>query len=290
MRFYALYEKLYAGVQLRLDQLKGACDRSAVEFIPLNSSEIDYSNLPKVGRDDLMYNVAAGSTTLESLLLTKEVTTFYVDNPPYTSHAEGSVPLTYIHEKENFKGPRTVFNITTDRSLLQKYVDYLGGFPIVIKKFGSSRGIGTIKIESWQNLISTTDYLSTISDRFMMREFIPARSGCRLIVLGNEVIAAEDFEMNQDDFRNAVDPAQVRYHQRTFPKELLQTAVRAAQVANVEFAGVDFLEDANGDFYLLEANFPTGFSALIETCAVDTPLMMIEYLVKKQQRHKTKFN
>ncbi len=281
MRFYALYDQLYEGVQLRLNQLHHACTHLGVEFTPLNSSKVDYSCLPKLGENDLLYNVAAGSTTLESLLLNKKVKTFYINPPLYTSHAEGTIPFTYIHEKESLPAPKTIFHLTADRLLLEKYIAYLGGFPIIIKAAGSSRGIGTIKIETWQNLISTVDYLITTGQKFILRQFIKATRGCRMIVLGNKVIAAADFEMNKGDFRNAVDLSQSKYHVRDYPDSLKQLAVQATRVANLEFSGVDFLEGEDGEYFLLEINFPTGFSGLIDVCGVNIPQKMIEYLMDK---------
>lgn len=284
MRFYCLHEGFYEGVQLRLDQLKTACGKLNVEFIAINSLTVDYSNLPILTKTDLLYNATRGSETLETLLLNKEATTFYIHNPDFVVYNPDTTKYSILHDKANLLSPKTIFTITADRELLKKYVDYLGGFPIIIKATGSTRGIGTMKIDSWQNLVSTVDYLMTTEDKFILRQFIKAKSGCRLIVLGNEVIAGADFTMNQNDFRNAVDLAQVKYIKRSYPEAVNQTAIKATHIANVELSGVDFLEDENGNFYLLEINFPTGFSGLIDVCGVDIPLKMIEYLLKKSIR------
>lgn len=281
MKFYSLHEGFYEGVQLRLDQLQTACEMQNIEFFALNSLTIDYSNLPKLTEKDLLYNCARGSETLETLLLNNEVTTFYIKNPDFIVSNPDTTKYSILHEKSNLKAPKTIFHITADRNLLRKYVDYLGGFPIIIKATGSTRGIGTIKIETWQNLISTVDYLTGTGDKFIMREFIKAKSGCRLIVLGNEVIAGADFEMNKEDFRNAVDLSQVKYTNQTYPKHINETAINATHLANVQLSGVDFLEDENEDFYLLEINLPTGFSGLINVCNVDIPYKMVEFLKEK---------
>lgn len=281
MRFYCLYEDLYEGVQLRLDQIAAACKQLNVEFVSLNSKNADYSNLPQLGKTDFLYNASRGSETLETLLLNNEVTTFYINKPAFVVHNPDTTKLSIIHEKHQLPAPKTVFHLPTDRALLKQYVEYLGGFPLVLKSVGSTRGIGTIKIDSWQSLISTADYLATTPDRFIMRQYIAAKSGCRMIVLGNRVIAAADFAMNRDDFRNAVDLKQVQYYQRTYAPALQELAVRATHLCNVEFGGVDFLEDEQGNYYLLEVNFPTGFSGLIEVCGVDIPYRMVEYLKQK---------
>ena len=281
MKFYCLHQGFYEGVQLRLDQLHEACKRLNVDFILLDSLTTDYSNLPKLGKTDLLYNATRGSETLESLLLNKEVTSYYIKNPDFVVSNPDTTKYSIIHEKVNLLSPKTIFHITADRQLLKRYVDYLGGFPIIVKAVGSTRGIGTIKIDSWQNLISCVDYLVTTGDQFILRQFIKAKSGCRLIVLGNEVIAGADFVMNENDFRNAVDLKQVKYTKRTYSEIVNKTAIQATHLANTEFSGVDFLEDQDGNFYLLEINFPTGFSGLIEVCGVDIPLRMIEYLINK---------
>jgi len=285
MTIYILHEGFYEGVQLRLDQLKQACDTLTIQFVAINSLTADYSNLPRLTKHDLLYNAARGSETLETLLLNKEVTSFYIDNPDFVINNPDTTKYSILHERANLLSPKTIFHISADRQLLKKYVDYLGGFPIIIKATGSTRGIGTMKIDSWQNLISTVDYLLTTGDKFIFRQFIKAKSGCRLMVLGDEVIAGADFAMNENDFRNAVDSKQVKYFKRSFPENLTQTAVKASQLGNVEFAGVDFLEDEAGNFYLLEINFPSGFSGLIDVCGVDIPLKMVEYLKNKAQRN-----
>lgn len=281
MTFYFLHEGFYEGVQLRLDQIKLACEKLDIEFVAINSLTADYSNLPTLTKTDLLYNATRGSETLETLLLNKDVTTFYINNPDFVVSNPDTTKYSIIHDKANLLSPKTVFNITADRQLLKNYVDYLGGFPIIIKATGSTRGIGTMKIDSWQNLTSTVDYLMTTGDKFILRQFIKAKSGCRLMVLGNEVIAGADFTMNENDFRNAVDLKQVKYFKREYSEAVNQAAIKATHLANTEFSGVDFLEDENGNFYLLEINFPAGFSGLIDVCGVDIPLKMVEYLMNK---------
>ena len=105
-----------------------------------------------------------------------------------------------------------------------------------------------------------------------------------MIVLGNKVVAGADFLMNENDFRNAADPSQVKYSARDYPEQAYQLAINATHLANVEMAGVDLLEDSNGIFYLLEVNFPTGFSGLINVCGVNIPRLMVMYLLDKSKR------
>ena len=112
MKFYCLHEDIYEGVQLRLDQLKDACERLNIEFIALNNLTVDYSNLPGLSKTDLLYNCARGSQTLESILLNDDVTTFYCKNPTL-NQTFSTTDWSIIHDKANLLSPKTIFNITT---------------------------------------------------------------------------------------------------------------------------------------------------------------------------------
>lgn len=284
MKMYCLYENLYEGVQIRLDQLKCECEKFGIEFITINSSSYDYTNIPELTKSDLLYNASRGSVILETLLINDNVTTYYINKPNFIAFDPSRFAIK--HEKAGILAPKTIFHFTNERKLLKKYVEYLGGFPIILKANLSTRGLGTIKIESWQNLISTADYIvNSTNKKFILRQFIPAKNGCRLIVLGNEVIAGADFLMNENDFRNAAIISEIKYRQKDFPKKLKDISVKATHLCNVEFSGVDFLEAENGDYYLLEVNFPTGFSGLIDVCGINIPEKMVKYLIDKSKKN-----
>lgn len=282
MKFYSLHEGFYEGVELRLDHLKAACEKLNIEFIAINSLKADYSNLPKLKKTDLLYNSTRGSETLETLLLNKEVTTFYTHNPDLVVSNADTTKYSIIHDKANLPSPKTIFSITTDRQLLKSYVDYLGGFPIVIKAIRSTRGIGTIKIESWQNLISTVDYLLSSGDKFILREFIKNKGTARLIVLGNNVIASVFRENLKDDFRVSGQKSYVDY-KKDFDYSTKQLAIKAVNLAGFETAGVDIIFDEKENPYLLEVNFPHDFIRPQFLTGVDIALKSIEYLILKSK-------
>ena len=119
MKFYCLHEGFYEGVQLRLEQLKSACDKLQIEFIPMNSLTTDYSSLPTLNKTDLLYNCARGSETLETLLLNKEVTTFYIKNPDFVVSNPDTTKYSILHEKAKIKTPITIFNITVKTISIQ---------------------------------------------------------------------------------------------------------------------------------------------------------------------------
>ena len=280
MKFYALHEGFYEGVQARINLLKAVCENFKIEFLCLNSLTFDYTNLPILTKEDLMYKFARGAQVLESLLLNEEVTTFYINNPE-TNFLQSSTEWSIIHDKALLSSPKTIHHITADRLLLEKYINYLGGFPIIIKCAGGSRGIGTIIIESWQNLISTVDYLITIKDTFIMREFINADYGARIMVLGNEIILCKKFFFQENDFRNAPILSATHYEPLEIDESTKDLCIKAVHLANLEMAGVDLLFEQNtGKPYLLEINFPTGFQSFMND---PQPILskMIQHLINK---------
>lgn len=63
-------------------------------------------------------------------------------------------------------------------------------------------------------------------------------------------------------------------------------AVRATRALNLEFAGVDILEQADGRIFLLEANFPCYFFHAQEFGGIDVAGMMLDYLAAKAAAQK----
>jgi hypothetical protein len=282
MRLFALHEGFYAGVQQRIELLADACNRENVALVCIDSLAYDYSNIPKLTRNDLLYNFARGSAVLESLLLNDEVTTFYIKNPQLTTF-RSTPDWSIIHQKAGFQAPRTIYHLTADRALLRKYVDYLGGFPVIIKLRGGTRGIGTIKIDSWENLISTVDYLVTTADTFMMREFIQADYGARVIVLGDEAILSSKFLFQEHDFRNAPLDIALVYEPLEPDAATEKLCIDAVRAANIEMAGVDILFDRQKRPYLLEINFPTGFGSFGQNAGYVLS-RMLRHLIGKSER------
>jgi hypothetical protein len=282
MKFYGVHEGLYEGVQTRIDSLRSACTELGVEYVDIDSLTFDYTAIPKLTKQDMLYSISRGSGSLISLMLNAEVTTFYKCNPELnliTSTTEWSI----VHEKRGLSAPKTIFSLTADRARLVRYVEYLGGFPIVLKVVGGTRGIGTIKAESWHSLLSMADYLVGIGARFILRQFIEAEYGVRALVIGKEVVACSRFYFQENDFRNAAILARASYelHQLDGVSEGL--CIAAVDEIGLEMGGVDILYDKTGVPYLLEVNFPVGFQSFQERGPA-IARAMVAHLVTKAQR------
>ena len=282
MPFYAVHEGFYEGVQARLDLLRQACRSHAFEYVVIDSAGCDYSNLPTLTKKDVLFQVSSGSQTLLSLLLNPHVTTPFVVNPEL-NFITSTVQWSILHDKAGLVAPKTIYSLSNDRSLLKRYVDYLGGFPIIIKKIGGSRGIGTIKVEGWHGLLSVADYLVTTVDTFIMREFISGEYGVRAIVLNGAVLKASKFFRQENDFRNAAVLSNCRYESFNLDLRSSELCTQALRVANLEFAGVDLIFDDKGMPHLLEVNYPTGFQSFIDD---PQPVLsrLVSYLKYKSEK------
>jgi glutathione synthase/RimK-type ligase-like ATP-grasp enzyme len=281
MPFYAIHEAFYEGVQTRLDLLKQACMSQDLEYVIIDSATCDYTNLPTLAKSDILFQVSSGSPVLLSLLLNPRVTTPYLVNPELNL-ITSTVQWSILHDKAGLAAPRTIYSLTNDRSVLKRYVDYLGGFPIVIKKIGGSRGIGTMKVEGWHGLLSLADYLVTTGDAFVMREFISGDYGVRAIVLNGKILKASKFFYQENDFRNAAVLSACRYESFNLDLRSSELCTRALQVANLEFAGVDLIVDDKDVPYLLEVNYPTGFQSFLSD---PQPVLsqLVSYLKRKSE-------
>ena len=276
-RFFVLHEGLRGTVAERVAALGKAAEARNIGFLSLDSLETDYSAIPPLFPGDMLFNCGRGSARLETLLISPAVTTFYVINPDVIYDVSDSTLLTIHHDKLGLPSPKTVHRLSADRALLSRYMDYLGGFPVVIKMVGGTLGIGTILVDSMPSLLSIADYIVTQGRDFILRQYIPAREIARLIVLGTEVIVANRKFIAHNDFRSSARDREIA----SYDPSIEHIAIQAARSCNQEFAGVDILITPKGEPYLLETNSPCDFWTAELQTGVPIAQRMVDYLIQK---------
>ena len=284
---YLLHEDLYFGVELRLKRFAEACKKLNVQLKTIDNRNTNYLQLPTLTQSDLLYKVSDFGYELETLLLNDEVTTFYKSNPKVANHIS-STDFTLIHNKEKIQQPKTIaHNNIIDREILMQYVEYVNGFPLILKTYGLSRGVGVIRIDSWESFVSTIDFLVFSQTKYIIREYIKCNSVSRFMVLGNKVIASWFTENMEQDFRNVSDISLASHYKQKSPKQYYQSieqiAIQAVQCLGLEFGAVDLVFDNNQQPYILEVNFPCGltFDPSGENKIAE---QMIEYLINKSNQ------
>lgn len=259
----------------RIESLARACATYDIDFCPLDEALIDHSSLPVPNEDDAIYNCARGAITLEHAMLYRQTKSVYRDFPASGVNQNSCLWCIFL-EHHVASVPRTIWSVTRDRGLLRKYVDQLGGFPIVIKTFGGTRGVGVIQVSGWPSLFSMCDLLVAKSIDFALREFIPSESCERLVVLGNSVIACSTRPNAVDDFRS--DGTDPRGGPMVHSCEIQTLAIQATHAVNFNFAGVDVIVDKRDNKpYILEVNCPLDLVATSRITGVNVAERLIRW-------------
>ena len=130
------------------------------------------------------------------------------------------------------------------------------GFPLIAKSLFSQRGNNIFLVErkkDFQNIINTEN-----KDQFLFQRFFPQNEEYRILVLGGKAVVWEKkINLNKKEFRNNITlGAKEEFLDiKDIPKEIEKIAIRAAQVRNIEIAGVDILVDKKTKkSWLLEVN------------------------------------
>lgn len=274
----------------RIRLLDEACQKMNIEFRLVEPDRFDYTNAPRLGRDDFLYRGVAthdsvSAPMVEKVLLNDEVITFYQSNNI------GLRPQLFsfvTHTKLNIPMPKTIWSLTRNVELLRKYVEQLGGFPVVVKVLGSSKGRGVIKVDSWQGLVSVVDYLLQSGQTAILREFVhidlPAYS-YRAVVLGEEVFVTYRLvQPDENDFRSNAGRHPKHWEVAALSEEEESLMVRAVRALGVEFGAVDFVRHVDRGVLIFEVNLPFYFVSAATKLHYDLPAAMVLFLKGKQQR------
>ena len=277
--FYCIHDGYYKGVHDRITSLKSACEYRNVEFIDVDCEYFDHSKLPNLNPDDMMYNVARGGEVTESIFLRYDVKTFYVSNPSFMTNNSDTVKYSLLHDNLGIPGPKTIFHTTNNEELLKKYVLDLGGFPLILKTYGGTKGVGVVYISDFLTLKSMADLLTHQSEQFILRTYIPPKEIARLKVIGDRVVASNSKAIPKDDFRSSVQNQLPE--PKIYSSAIQQLAVTAAHSANLMNCGVDILIDHEEKAYVLEVNMPHDFTTTEKATGIDLAGPMIDFILQR---------
>ena len=279
MNFFCIVESTNNSVR---DFIIKACEKKSINYIEIDpsTSKLDILGYPKPKTGDALYRVTANNINakkVEYMLATEGVKTFY-SNPDTIYRPSTGLKL----EKLGVSIPKTIPVLTSNRPILKKYAESLGGFPIIIKVLGGKEGVGVIRVDSTEALYSLADYLYKSKTHCILRKYINIRESIRTIVLGDKVISCIKYKAsNPGDFRTNRRTDYDGMESFACPTDIEKLSVTAVTAMGLEFGGVDILVDSEGKSYVLEVNFPCNFSDAQIITGVDVAGMMLEYLEKK---------
>lgn len=270
--------------------LKEAAENRNIVVTPIYFDGFNFSQKLNLTHEDGIFRLKSGrkASIIEKYLINENVSSFYSNylfcigrlDPEYLGSS-------LVNEKNSLPIIKTIFSLTSNRELLKEYVEYLDGFPLIIKSMGGMHGVGVMKIDSFESLCSICDYLNRQNDTFIMRKFINHKKQARLIVLGDRVIASHA-NYTTSDFRTNVGDNETRKREvETFSDEIQEIAVKATNTLGLEFAGVDILfEEGTNNPYIAEVNSPCFFPTTQKMTGIDIAGAMVDFLIQKSETKK----
>jgi hypothetical protein len=257
---------------------RAAADRG-VPFRVIEATEFDFDLADRLEPGDLLYRPAVSlrASEVELFVHAPGVATFYADDPFFLSTHQ-----TLLFERAGLPIPRSWPAAPMDRDALRDTLERLGGLPVVLKVGGYEGGVGVMLLDSWRSACSTLDYLWATGTVPLLSAFVDDAVHWRVVVVGDEAVAAYRNPLRPDDFRTEASDDAADYTDAP-PPELADLARRAAQVLRRELAGVDILEHASGRLYLLEANFPCYFAQAQLAAGIDVAGAMVDHLLRKAE-------
>lgn len=263
--------------------VREACASRGVLYEEVEVSTFDFSTAQPLPPGTLLYrpSLSNASMRVEQALFGPGVATFYRE-PDGIFREIG--PDIVIYERAGVPVPRFLWGNTTDRAVLRRYVEALGGFPLILKFRGGSGGIGVLRIDSFAGLFSTMDHALGGSGRMpILMRYVPDATHWRILVVGGKRAGSYRNRREEDDFRTY--PTDDPEDYRILPSAaVVESAVRATASIEVDFGGVDVLEDAEGRPWVLEVNFPCYFGRAKLVGGQDVGGAMIDWLVAKAER------
>ena len=167
----------------------------------------------------------------------------------------------------------------TEKFKFSKAVEFLGGYPVVVKQVDGMGGDGVIRVDRHKDAMYFLDKHLKARKGLVVQEFIPSegRMDIRLLVIGNQVAGAMKLEPGKKDFRANIN--QNGQANKMEPStRWINLAVDAAKACCLEIAGVDMIVEKGGHPKIIEVNYSPGFKGLEAATGLNIAQKIIEYV------------
>jgi ribosomal protein S6--L-glutamate ligase len=157
-------------------------------------------------------------------------------------------------------------------------IQEMGGAPVVIKLLSGTQGIGVILAETNKVAEAIIETLSSVKQNVLVQNFVSESKGrdIRAFIVGDKVVAAMRRTAAGQEFRSNVHRGGST-QSIELDSEYERTAVRAAQILNLNVAGVDMLEGKDGPV-IMEVNSSPGLEGIEKATGVDIAGEIIEFM------------
>ena len=166
---------------------------------------------------------------------------------------------------------------------IQQYVNMIGSqFPLVLKTDQGSGGTGVMLVDSTNSLISVVQTLQKVDPKInlLLQEKIPYEKDLRVIVLGDEVVAAMRRQSKDGDFRSNFS-LDGEVSVENIDDQTKKLAIDSASATDGIFVGVDILQTSDGEEYTLEVNASPGTEGIEKATGENIVLKFLDYITDK---------
>ena len=237
-------------------------------------------NGQEVFRPDFLLNRMGSATTYFALAIMRQMENAGV----YVPNRSQSIAL--VRDKLHTLQVLAQNNLPIAKSMLAKYpidVDLVERelcFPVIVKTLAGSQGRGVFLCETRHKFEDLIAMITTSqgNPNFVIQEFISSSVGrdLRVFVIGQRVVGCMKRMARPGSFKaNYSRGGSVESYSVTPLIE--QLAVKAAQVLDLEIAGVDLLFDGHG-FKICEANSSPGFRGMEQCLGINIPKEIYRYI------------
>lgn len=192
--------------------------------------------------------------------------------------------LTYSILKENkipqpvsFLSPLNYSNLLNDVILYR--INELFTFPFVVKACFGSQGNNVFLVKNRKQFTEIEQEL--VRTPHMYQEFIEASAGkdYRVIVIGHKVIGSIKRESKNSFKSNIGSGGEASVVE--LPKAYYDLAIKVSKILNLDYTGIDILEDENKNPIICEVNSNAFFRAFEQATAINVAKAYAEYVVGK---------
>ncbi len=164
------------------------------------------------------------------------------------------------------------------RSEVIPAIEEVGGAPVIIKLLAGTQGVGVILADSIKIAEAIIETLQSAKQSILIQKFVAESKGrdIRAIVIGDHVVAAMRRQAAGQEFRSNVHRGG-SVEAVTLTPDYERTAVKAAQIMGLKFAGVDMLESDEGPS-VMEVNSSPGLQGIESATGIDIADEVIRYI------------
>jgi hypothetical protein len=278
-RFFCITDRTVPEESTRL--LREACEERDVLFTAIQAYDFDFDPDTRLQPGSMLYKnaVAMAATRVEQFLIDEEVATFYGE--PSRAYFDCLNSAAWL-DRAGVPVPRGFHCHSTDRTIIRRYVDWLGGLPVVVKTPGGEGGVGTMIADTFAGLFSLLDYVLNRGTTPQLLAYVPDAVHWRVVVVGERAAAAYPNVRNEGDFRTGPSIRPADYTASPEP-EMAAVAVSATRALGLEFGGVDVMRHESGRLYVLEVNQPCYYPQAQLRGGIDVAGAMVDHLLEKSR-------